>query len=86
MMRMTCGAVVAYPQVCAEAMSSIELLPLIRDLYSRNPDYRQAKLAAWELQTLLWSLGSTDELEDEGEIAAAVAKLVVQTYWIGRAA
>ena len=86
MMRMRCGTVVAYPQVCAEGMSSVELLPLIRDLYSRNPEYRQAKLAAWELQTLLWSLCYTDELEDEGDIAAAVAKLVVQTDWTGRAA
>jgi hypothetical protein len=48
-------------------MTSAELLPLIGELYSRNPEYRH--LAAWELQSLLWSLGCADELEDEGEIA-----------------
>ena len=51
-------------------MNSVQLLPAIRDLYSRLPEmyYRQP----WELQHVLFSLGYTDELEDEGEIAAAV--------------
>jgi hypothetical protein len=65
-------------------MISAELLPLVRELFSRNPENRY--LQPWELQTLLWTLGYTDELEDEGEIAAAVAKLVAQTDWTGRAA
>jgi hypothetical protein len=50
-------------------VSAAEILPLIRELYSRDPEYRD--LAAWELQTLLWLLGYTDELEEEDEIAAA---------------
>ena len=63
-------------------MNSAELLPLIRELYSRSPEYRY--LQPWELQTLLWSLGYTDELEDEGEIAGAVE--VARTDWTGEAA
>jgi hypothetical protein len=47
-----------------------ELLPLIRELFSRRPEYRYH--AAWELQWLLFALNYTDELEDEAEIAAAV--------------
>ena len=47
-----------------------ELLPLIRELFSRHPEYRYH--AAWELQWLLYALNYTDELEDEAEIAAAV--------------
>ena len=47
-----------------------ELLPLIRELFSRHPEYRYH--AAWELQWLLYALGYTNELEDEAEIAAAV--------------
>ncbi len=48
-----------------------EIAPMLRDLYRRHAEARF--LAAWELQTLLWSLGYADELLDEGEIAAAVA-------------
>jgi hypothetical protein len=48
-----------------------ELLPLLRELFSRNPEYRY--LLAWELQQLLWSLGYTDELADEHAIEAARA-------------
>jgi hypothetical protein len=50
-------------------MSAAELVPCLRDLYSRLPEmyYRQP----WELVHVLCSLGYTDELEDEGEIAAA---------------
>ncbi len=47
------------------------IAPMLRDLYRRSPGMRH--LAAWELQSLLWSLGYADELLDEGEIAAAVA-------------
>jgi hypothetical protein len=51
-------------------MRAAQLLPALRDLYSRLPEmyHRQP----WELQHVLFSLGYTDELEDEGEIAAAV--------------
>jgi hypothetical protein len=62
--------------------SATELLPLIRDLYSRRPEARC--LEAWELRILLWSLGYTDELEDEAEIEAARA--VARTDWTGEAA
>jgi hypothetical protein len=48
---------------------SVHLLPAIRDLYSRNPEYRY--LEPWERQHVLWSLGYTEDLADEGEIAAA---------------
>jgi hypothetical protein len=51
-------------------MTSAELLPLLRDLLSRNPEYLDRE--PYELQSLLWSLGYTDNLEDEGEIAAAI--------------
>ncbi len=46
-----------------------EIAPMLRDLYRRLPETRH--LQAWELQSLLWSLGYADELLDEGEIAAA---------------
>lgn len=63
-------------------MNAAQLLPLLRELYSRRPEARL--LAPWELQTLLWSLGYTDELADEHEIAAAAA--VARTDWTGAAA
>ena len=46
------------------------LLPLIRALYSGHPE--SFYLQPYELQSLLWSLVYTEELADEGEIAAAV--------------
>jgi hypothetical protein len=51
-------------------VSSAELVPALRDLYSRLPEmyFRQP----WELQHVVFSLGYTDELESEAEIAAAV--------------
>ena len=51
-------------------MNAAQLLPALRDLYSRLPEmhYRQP----WELQHVLFSLGYTDDLADEAEIAAAV--------------
>jgi hypothetical protein len=51
-------------------VNSAQLLPAIRDLYSRLPEmyYRQP----WELQHVLYSLGYTDDLADEAQIAAAV--------------
>jgi hypothetical protein len=50
-------------------VSAAELLPLIRELYSRLPETRY--LVAWELRIILWSLGYTNNLEDEEEIVAA---------------
>jgi hypothetical protein len=63
-------------------MNAAELLPLIRDLYSRHEEARC--LLAWELRIMLWSLGYTDELESEDAIAAASD--VARTDWTGRAA
>jgi hypothetical protein len=59
-----------------------QLLPAIRDIYSRHPEFRY--LLAWEMQTVLWSLNYTDELENEAEIEAA--RQVALTDWDGRAA
>jgi hypothetical protein len=58
-------------------MRAAEHVPCLRDLYPRLPEmyFRQP----WELQHVLFSLGYTDELEDEGEIAAAVE--VARTDW-----
>jgi hypothetical protein len=50
-------------------MNAWEVLSALRDLYSKHPKYRS--LHAWELVGLLWSLGYTEDLEDEGELAAA---------------
>ena len=49
---------------------SRDLLPMLRDLFSRFPEYRHHQ--GWELQWLLFALGYSDELEDEGEIKSAV--------------
>ncbi len=49
---------------------SARLLPAIRELYSRLPETYH--LQPWELQHVLYSLGYTDDLADEAEIAAAV--------------
>jgi hypothetical protein len=46
--------------------SGAKILPAVRDIYSRLPEYYH--LQAWEMQHVLFSLGYTDELEDEGEI------------------
>jgi hypothetical protein len=43
---------------------------MLRDLFSRFPEYRHHQ--GWELQWLLFALGYSDELEDEGEIKSAV--------------
>jgi hypothetical protein len=51
-------------------MNSAQLLPAIRDLYSRLPG--TYLLDPWELQHVLFSLGYTDDLAGEREIAAAV--------------
>jgi hypothetical protein len=51
-------------------MDSIDLLPAVRDVYSRLPETRD--LMAWELQHVLFSLGYTDDLANESEIQAAI--------------
>jgi hypothetical protein len=51
-------------------MSAWQLLPAIRDLYSRHPEMHD--LEPWEMQSALFVLGYTDDLADEDEIAAAV--------------
>jgi len=55
-----------------------DLLPKIRELYSRRPEARY--LQPWELQSLLYSLGYSDGLVPEAEIAAAVE--VAHTDWM----
>jgi hypothetical protein len=46
------------------------LLPALRELYSRQPE--AFYLEPWELQSLLWSLGYTEGLAGEAQMAAAV--------------
>jgi hypothetical protein len=46
------------------------LLAAVRDLYSRLPEMRGRE--PWELQHVLFSLGYTDDLAPEAEIAAAI--------------
>ena len=58
-------------------MNSAQLLPALRDLYSRHPE--MYALEAWELQSALFVLGYTDDLADEAEIAAAVE--VARSDW-----
>jgi hypothetical protein len=52
-------------------VNATELLPLVRDLLSRHPE--MIGLEEWHLQWTLYALNYSDELEDEGEIAAAAA-------------
>jgi hypothetical protein len=63
-------------------MTSAELLPSLRDRFSRHPE--MLTLEPWHLAWVLFALGYTDELEDEGEIAAAAE--VTRTDWIGEVA
>ncbi len=51
-------------------MNAWRLLPAVRELYSRRPE--AFYLEPYELQSLLWSLGYTEDLADEVEISAAV--------------
>jgi hypothetical protein len=64
-------------------VSAWELLPLIRELFSRHPEYRYH--AAWELQWLLFALGYVDDLVPEAEISAA-AEVAREDWPQGRAA
>jgi hypothetical protein len=63
-------------------VNAAQLLPLIRDLYSRHPE--MLTLEAWHLAWVLFALGYADTLEDEREIAAAAE--VARTDWIGEVA
>jgi hypothetical protein len=47
-----------------------DLLALVRELYSRRPETQFHE--PWELQQLLYSLGYSDGLVPEADIAAAV--------------
>ena len=60
---------------------STRLLPAVRDLYSKHPEMRS--LEPWELQSALFVLGYTEDLADEGEIAAAteVARQDYPEWW-----
>jgi len=62
-------------------MNAHDLLPAVRDLYSRHPEYRHH--APWELAQVLWSLNYTEDLADEWEIAAAsdVARQDYPEWW-----
>ena len=51
-------------------MNAAQLLPALRDLYSRLPETYH--LQPWELQHVLFSLGYVDDLAGEAQIAAAV--------------
>jgi hypothetical protein len=51
-------------------MTSAEIASLLRELYSRHPEYWHHE--AWELAHVLFSLGYVNELLDEAEIAAAI--------------
>lgn len=51
-------------------MSAAQLLPALRERYSRLAEMYLHQ--PWELQHILFSLGYTDGLADEAEIAAAV--------------
>jgi hypothetical protein len=62
-------------------MNAPVLLPAIRDLYSRHPEYLYHE--SWELISLLWSLGYTEDQADEWEIAVAadVARQDWPEWW-----
>jgi len=51
-------------------VNAAQLLPALRDLYSRLPETYH--LQPWELQHVLFSLGYVDDLAGEAQIAAAV--------------
>ncbi len=51
-------------------MTSAQLLPAVRELYSHHPEYRYHE--AWELAHVLWSLGYVEDLPDEAELSAAI--------------
>jgi hypothetical protein len=62
-------------------MNATELLPVLRDLYGRHPE--TCGLEAYHLAWILFALGYTNDLESEGEIAAAaeVARQDWPEWW-----
>jgi hypothetical protein len=58
-------------------MNAVQLLPCVRDMFSHHPE--MIGLEAYHLQWTLYALHYTDELEDEGEIAAAVQTALTDT-------
>jgi hypothetical protein len=58
-------------------VNSAQLLPAIRELDSRRPEYFHRE--PWELAHVLFSLNYVDDLAEEAEIAAAVE--VALTDW-----
>ena len=62
-------------------MNAAQLLPAVRDFYSKHPEMRT--LEPWELQSALFVLGYSEDLADEGEIAAAaeVARQDWPDWW-----
>jgi hypothetical protein len=50
-------------------VNSAQLLPAVRDLYSRHSEMYD--LEPWKLQSALFALSYTEELAGEAEIAAA---------------
>jgi hypothetical protein len=58
-------------------VNSAQLLPAVRKLFSKHPEYWHHE--PWELQWILYAFNYTDELEDEAVIAAAVE--VARTDW-----
>jgi hypothetical protein len=46
------------------------LLTLVRELYSRHPEYRYHE--PWELAHVLWSLKYVEDLPNEAELSAAI--------------
>jgi hypothetical protein len=59
------------------AVNSVQLLPIIREFYSRRPEYFHHE--PWELVHVLYSLNYTDDLADEAAIATA-AELARQDW------
>ena len=51
-------------------MNAAQLLPALRDLYSKHPEYVHHE--PWELVHILFSLGYVEDLAEEAENAAAV--------------
>jgi hypothetical protein len=51
-------------------MNATQLLPAIRDLYSKSQEYSHHE--PWEHAHVLFSLGYVEDLAGEAEIAAAV--------------
>jgi hypothetical protein len=58
-------------------VNSAQLLPAVRDLYSKHPEYWHHK--PWELAHILFSLGYVEDLAGEAEIATAVE--VARSDW-----